>query len=79
MVVGFVGGLQLLDERLFVFLNSLGSERWDRFWLFVTHKLTWIPLYAALLYLVHRQYGARHLLIILALIVAMLSVSSFPV
>lgn len=74
-VTGFFGGVQLLDEQLFVFLNSLGSEHWDGLWLFITHKLTWIPLYAALLYLVHRHYGLRNMLMIVALIVVMITVT----
>lgn len=74
-VVTFFNRVQLLDERLFVFLNSLGSERWDGVWLFVTNKFSWIPLYVALMYLVHRHYGLKNMLIIMALIVVMITVT----
>lgn len=73
--IGFVGGMQLLDERLFVLLNSLGSERWDGLWLFVTHKLAWIPLYAALVYLLYRNFGLKNTLIIIAMITVMAAVT----
>lgn len=33
------------DRELFVFLNNLGIERYDRFWIFVTNPAHWIPLY----------------------------------
>jgi membrane-associated phospholipid phosphatase len=74
-VTSFFGGVQRLDEQLFVFLNSLGSERWDRLWLFVTNKFSWIPFYMALMYLVYRHYGLRNILIIMALIVVMIVVT----
>lgn len=74
-VISFFGGVQLLDEQLFVFLNSLGSERWDGLWLFVTNKLSWIPFYVALMYLVYRHYGLKNMLIIMALIVVMITVT----
>jgi len=33
------------DGKLFVFLNSLGVEQYDNFWIFVTNIKHWIPLY----------------------------------
>lgn len=33
------------DRELFVYLNSLGIERYDAFWIFVTDPRHWIPLY----------------------------------
>jgi membrane-associated phospholipid phosphatase len=74
-VISFFGGVRLLDEQLFVFLNSLGSERWDGLWLFVSDKLSWIPFYLALLYLVYRHYGLKNMLIIMVLIIVMITVT----
>ena len=34
-----------LDESLFTFLNSLGSEYFDNFWLYITAKESWVWLY----------------------------------
>lgn len=72
-VTGFLDVVQRLDEQLFVFLNSLGSERWDGFWLFVTNKFSMIPVFAALMYLVYRHYGLRNMLVVMALIVVMIT------
>lgn len=33
------------DRELFVFLNNLGIEKYDTFWIFVTNPAHWIPLY----------------------------------
>jgi len=33
------------DRELFVYLNSLGIEEYDSFWIFVTNIKHWIPLY----------------------------------
>lgn len=33
------------DRELFVYLNSLGVESYDGFWIFVTDFKNWIPLY----------------------------------
>ena len=33
------------DRELFVFLNGLGIEQYDDFWIFVTNIKHWIPLY----------------------------------
>lgn len=62
-----------LDEQLFVFLNSMGSERWDGFWLLITNKLTWIPLYALLLYLVFKNLGLKNMLIVMVLVGVMIT------
>ena len=41
-----------LDTELFIWLNNLGSPKWDQFWLFVTNKKSWISLYLVLLLLI---------------------------
>jgi undecaprenyl-diphosphatase len=33
------------DRELFIYLNSLGIESYDGFWIFVTNIRHWIPLY----------------------------------
>ena len=47
------------DTQLFSYLNSLGSETWDGLWLTITNKFASIPIYAILLYLVHKKFGTR--------------------
>jgi len=46
-----------LDEQLFLFLNNLGSESWDGFWLFMTNKFNMTPLYVVLLIYSFRYIG----------------------
>ena len=58
------------DQELFLFLNNLGSESFDAFWVFVSGKWSWLPLYAVLLYLLYRQYPKKQLFYIL-LVLAM--------
>lgn len=52
------------DTELFLYLNNLGNESWDYFWLTVTEKWSSIPLYILLLYLVYKKLGAKGTLIV---------------
>lgn len=47
------------DRELFVFLNSLGIERYDGFWLFVTQSSTWIPLFIFFFILIFYYYRGK--------------------
>lgn len=53
------------DKELMIFLNNLGSETWDLFWITVTNKRAWIPLYLLLLYLIFKAFGTKKGLLIL--------------
>lgn len=48
--------LKQWDRELFVYLNSLGVERYDAFWIFVTQEETWIPLYIFMAFLLVYTY-----------------------
>ncbi|MDO5981098.1 phosphatase PAP2 family protein [Flavivirga spongiicola] len=61
------------DTELFLFLNNLGSEPWDNLWLIITNKLTFIPLYAILLYLLYKKYGLRSLLVFVVVVALMIT------
>jgi len=54
-----------LDKRIFIYLNNLGSIKWDGFWLAITNQFYWIPFFALLLYFVFKVYGLKKTLIIL--------------
>lgn len=43
------------DRELFLFLNNLGTDSWDGFWMFYTTKFNWIPFYAILLFLLFKS------------------------
>lgn len=51
------------DQELFLFLNGLGNSTWDGFWLIVTDKLSSIPLYALLLFLIYKKFGLKGTLV----------------
>lgn len=53
------------DTQLFLFLNNLGSVSWDSFWLFVSHKFAFVPLYVAILWVSFKFFGAKKTLFIL--------------
>ncbi|MGB0981423.1 MAG: phosphatase PAP2 family protein [Winogradskyella sp.] len=62
-----------LDKDLFLYLNNLGSKPWDGLWLVITNKLTFIPLYAALLFLIYKKIGLKPLLLMVFVIAAMIT------
>lgn len=62
-----------LDKNLFIFLNGLGSEAYDGFWLFITKQINWIPIFAIIMYLVFKHLGWRHAVLII-LVMALLIV-----
>ena len=61
------------DTELFIFLNNLGNTTWDGLWLIITNKLTFIPLYAVLLYLIYKHLGWKTLLLLVFVIAAMIT------
>ena len=64
-----------LDKEAFLFLNGLGSPNWDAFWLFVTHKLSSIPVYLIVLVLTYKQLGLRKTLVLLATVAILILVT----
>lgn len=61
-----------LDKELFLYLNTLGSSRWDGFWIFLSERSYWIPLYLVLLYLLYKNFGLRKTVLILVLTLLMI-------
>ncbi|HLW40338.1 MAG TPA: phosphatase PAP2 family protein [Brumimicrobium sp.] len=51
--------LKKIDEQLFLYLNNLGSETWDTFWIYITDEWIAIPLYALLSFLVLWKTGFK--------------------
>lgn len=51
------------DVQNFLYFNNLGNENWDWFWLFITNKITWIPLYVIFLILLYVKLGWKRTLI----------------
>jgi len=63
------------DQDFFLFLNSLGTDTWDGFWLFVTNKLSSIPLYALLLFFIYQKFGVKGMLVTMVVVAAMITVT----
>lgn len=61
------------DKELFLFLNNLGTEQWDGFWMFYTYKFNWIPFYALLLFLLFKHLGKQRTLLLLLVVVALIT------
>jgi undecaprenyl-diphosphatase len=61
------------DTELFLFLNNLGSDTWDALWLRITDKLTSIPLYAVLLFLLYKKYGLKSMLVFVIVVALMIT------
>ena len=47
------------DKRFFLLLNGGWGPGWDTFFYYVSARLTWVPLYATILYAVWRRWGWR--------------------
>lgn len=45
------------DKELLIFLNNLGTEQWDPFWLAITNQFHWSPLFILIFYLVIKSFG----------------------
>ncbi|RNC89541.1 MAG: phosphatase PAP2 family protein [Allomuricauda sp.] len=61
------------DRELFLFLNGLGTETWDSFWLFTTRSKNSIPLYAVLLFLTYRYLGLKKTLVVIVAIALLIT------
>lgn len=61
-----------LDTHLFLIINGLHSSFFDNFMWVVSAKLTWIPLYLSVLYLLIRTFKKNALWIILSVVLCIL-------
>lgn len=62
-----------LDRDLLVYLNGLGSETFDPFWLFITKQLHLTPLFLFVFYLVYKKVGGKNLLLIIVSMAVMIT------
>lgn len=61
-----------LDKELFIYLNGLGTETWDGFWMFYTTKFNWIPFYAVLVYLMYKRLNTKMFVLTLVVVALMI-------
>lgn len=62
-----------IDVNLFVYLNGLGSEAYDKLWLIVTDQLNWTPLFLAMFYLIYKKIGGKQLLYLILFIAVLIA------
>jgi undecaprenyl-diphosphatase len=65
--------IQELDTTLFVYLNGLGSETYDNFWLIITNQLYWTPFFLFLFFLIYKKIGIKQTLYILLFIAVLIA------
>jgi undecaprenyl-diphosphatase len=63
------------DKELFLFLNGLGNESWDGFWMALSLKWTSIPLYLVLLIISYRVLGIKKTLLLLVAVTLLILVT----
>lgn len=51
--------LQQIDQHLLLTLNGFHAPYWDNFMWIVSAKLTWVPMYATLLYILCKNFNIR--------------------
>ncbi len=63
------------DKELFLFLNNLGNETWDGFWLLMTDKVGFvnIAVYVLLLLLTYKVFGLKKTAIAVVTVVLMIA------
>jgi len=60
------------DTELFIYLNGLGTETWDAFWLFYTTKFNWIPFYGLLLFLMYKHINNTKVFLYTLLVIVLM-------
>jgi undecaprenyl-diphosphatase len=64
-----------IDKDLLVFLNGLGSEAFDGFWLIITKQVYWTPYFLLVFYFLVKKIGWKNFLIALVFIALLILVS----
>jgi undecaprenyl-diphosphatase len=64
-----------IDKQLLVFLNGLGSENFDSFWLMVTKQFSWTPLFLLVFFILLKKIGWKQLGIVLVFVSLLILVS----
>lgn len=64
-----------IDKDLFLFLNNLGSANYDPFWILISNKWIWIPLYALFLFILAKNFKLKSLVFILIFVALGITIS----
>ena len=63
------------DKELFIYLNALGNESWDNFWVIVTNQFSWIPLFLLIFFLIFKAYGWKKGIVLVLVAAALVTFS----
>ena len=58
-----------LDQKIFIYLNGLGSSTFDGLWLEITKQTNWIPFFLVLLYLIYKKIGTKQTLYLVLFVI----------
>lgn len=61
--------LNNIDTKMFLFFNGIHSPFWDQIMWFASEKLTWLPVYLFILYLLYKKYSKNIWIPILAVVI----------
>ena len=64
-----------LDTELLIYLNGMGTETWDGFWMLVTNKFSSIPIYLLVLFFLYKYYSLKKTLFILLFVALIITIS----
>lgn len=67
--MNLIESIKLWDTTLFLFLNGYHAPLFDGIMVAISNKLTWVPLYIAVIYMVIKHWERESIWIILALVV----------
>ena len=62
------------DRDTFIYLNSLGIEKYDVFWVTVTQLTTWIPLFIFFFFLLYRKHSKKEAIVMMLVSLAILGI-----
>ena len=58
--------LNSIDTYLFQLINAAGYEQIDNVMILISEKLTWLPLYLLLLYLLYKKFSAKFIWVLIS-------------
>ncbi len=75
MIHEFLSKIIEWDKKTFLYLNGLGEEQYDWFWLVITEMKNWIPLYIIFLFLLLKQTSFSNIKKIVFLVILLIVIS----
>ena len=67
--------LILEDKKAMIFLNNLGNSSFDQFWILISEKWFWIPLYVIFLYFLFKNFNKKSFFYIILFVALGITVS----